>query len=284
MCELLALSSRLPTSVKLSLSTFAQHRGADDGWGVAFYDTGDVRLYKEPELAAESEWLAFIQQRFLSASLFISHIRHATRGIRSLANTQPFSRELGGRVHIFAHNGRFDSIERDYAGGWNRYRPIGETDSEIAFCILLERLAPLWQSGSIPSLDARLTVFTRFAADMRAIGPANFLYSDGDALFVHGHRRVQADGRIAPPGLWRLSRQCESRRDTAERDRGTSSAADRGQQQVMLFASIPLSDEHWMPIAEGEVFAVRHGRVMDRAGTPSVSEAETPIGPLQSAA
>lgn len=116
MCELLALSSRLPTSVTLSLSIFAQHRGADDGWGAAFYDTGDVRLYKEPEVAAESEWLAFIQQRSLSASLFISHIRHATRGIRSLPNTQPFSRELGGRVHLFAHNGRFDSIERDYAG------------------------------------------------------------------------------------------------------------------------------------------------------------------------
>ncbi len=33
MCELLALSSRLPTSVTFSLSAFAQHRGADDGWG-----------------------------------------------------------------------------------------------------------------------------------------------------------------------------------------------------------------------------------------------------------
>ena len=70
MCELLALSSRLPTSVTLSLSTFAQHRGADDGWGAAFYDTGDVRLYKEPEVAAESEWLAFIQQRCLIGVAF----------------------------------------------------------------------------------------------------------------------------------------------------------------------------------------------------------------------
>ena len=284
MCELLALSSRLPASVKLSLSTFAQHRGADDGWGVAFYDSGDVRLYKEPELAAESEWLAFIQQRCLSASLFISHIRHATRGIRSLANTQPFSRELGGRVHIFAHNGRFDSIERDYIGSWNRYRPIGETDSEIAFCILLERLAPLWQSGSIPSLDRRLAVFTQFAADMRAIGPANILYSDGDALLVHGHRRIQVDGRIAPPGLWRLSRQCENYRDSAKRHQETSSTVDRRKQEVMLFASIPLSDEHWVPMAEGEVLAIRHGRLLDPAGSPHVSESETPIGALQSAA
>ncbi len=272
MCELLALSSRLPTSVTLSLSTFAQHRGADDGWGVAFYDSGDVRLYKEPELAAESEWLAFIQQRRLSASLFISHIRHATRGSRSLPNTQPFSRELGGRAHLFAHNGRFDSIERDYAGSWKRYRPIGESDSEIAFCILLERLAPLWESGSTPALARRLAVFRRFAADMRAIGPANFLYSDGDALFVHGHRRTQADGHVAPPGLWRLSRQCDSCDDAAKPDQATSSTINRGQQEVMLFASIPLSDEHWLPIAEGEVLAIRHGRLLNSAGPHVVRE------------
>ena len=36
MCELLALSSRLSTSVTLSLSAFVQHRGADDGWGRFF--------------------------------------------------------------------------------------------------------------------------------------------------------------------------------------------------------------------------------------------------------
>ena len=266
MCELLALSSRLPTSVTLSLSTFAQHRGADDGWGVAFYDSGDARLYKEPELAAESAWLGVIQQRRLSASLFISHIRHATRGSRSLPNTQPFSRELGGRVHLFAHNGRFDSIEREYAGSWKRYQPIGETDSEIAFCILLERLAPLWADGSIPALDKRLAVFTRFGADMAAIGPANFLYSDGDVLFVHGHRRMQADGRIAPPGLWQLLRQCEKCRDSGERDQEKSSDLDHRQQEVMLFASIPLSDEAWVPLVDGEVLAVRHGRLLDSAG------------------
>jgi glutamine amidotransferase len=243
-----------------------------------------VRLYKEPEVAAESEWLAFIQQRSLSASLFISHIRHATRGIRSLPNTQPFSRELGGRVHLFAHNGRFDSIERDYAGSWNRYRPIGETDSEVAFCILLERLAPLWESGSVPALDRRLAVFRQFAADMAAIGPANMLYSDGDVLFVHGHRRTQADGHIALPGLWRLSRQCKKCRDTVTRDQGTSSRLDRRKQEVMLFASVPLSDEHWVPMPEGEVLATGHGRLLGPAGSLDVSEPETPIGALQSAA
>ena len=258
MCELLALSSRLPTAVTSSLSTFAQHHTSADGWGVAFYEGADVRLYKEPEPAAESIWLDFIQHRHLSASLIIAHIRHATRGRRSLANTQPFSRELGGRVHVFAHNGRLDTIDRDHAGSWTRYKPIGETDSEIAFCILLERMAPLWGSA-VPSLDERLAVFAGFAAEMRVLGPANFFYSDGDTLFVHAHRRMQANGSIAPPGLWRLVRHCEFDPDVAPPEGFKS---DRGGQEVMLFASMPLSSEPWIALAEGEVLAVHQSRAL----------------------
>ncbi len=44
----------------------------------------------------------------LPTRLLISHIRHATRGALSLANTQPFGREFGGRTHLFAHNGRLE--------------------------------------------------------------------------------------------------------------------------------------------------------------------------------
>lgn len=52
-----------------------------------------------------------------------------------------------------------------------------------------------------------MAIVTRFAADMRALGPANFLYADSDVLFAHGHRRIQAGGEIAPPGLWHLQRR-----------------------------------------------------------------------------
>lgn len=284
MCELLALSSRLPTSVTLSLSSFAEHRSSADGWGVAFYDGGDVRLYKEPEFAAESEWLASIRRRFLASSLIVGHIRHATRGDRTLANTQPFMRELGGRTHLFAHNGRLDSIDKDYIGDWKRHRPIGETDSEIAFCILLERLAPLWDNGATPALDARLAVFAQFARDMRAMGPANFLYSDGCALFAHGHRRMQADGKIASPGLWRLCRRCERDYDSAQAASAAAIATDARAQEVMLFASVPLSEEQWQPLDEGEVMVVRGGGLLARGsqadtGTRRAIAAAMPVQP-----
>ena len=162
---------------------------------------------------------------------------------------------------MFAHNGRLDNVEIRHAGEWDRFRPIGDTDSEIAFCILLERLSLLWQDRVEPSLEDRLAIVGRFAADMRQLGPANFIYADGDTLFAHGHRRLQADGTIAPPGLWRLQRRCPVEADTLP-DAGVAiePRQDREDQVVTLLASVPLTDESWTPLAEGEVLAVKHGR------------------------
>jgi glutamine amidotransferase len=263
-CELFCLSSRLPTTTTFSLEKFARRGGlggAIDGWGVAFHDGRDVRLYKEPEPAEKSEWLTFVNQRRLSSRYVLSHIRRATRGDLSLANTQPFARELGGRMHVFAHNGRFDDIESRHANEWQRFQPVGETDSEVAFCVLLERLVPLWSNGTVPSVDARIAILSDFAADMRKLGPANFVYTDGDALFVHGHRRIQRDGAVAPPGLWYLSRHCTGNSEELSSAGVVIEPAER-MQDVLLFASVPLTGEHWRPLMEGEVVAVGNGDVL----------------------
>jgi predicted glutamine amidotransferase len=260
-CELFGFSSLLPTRATFSLRSFAEHGGftsdSVDGWGLAFVEGRDALLYKEPTPAADSSWLRFIEQRRIPTALMISHIRRATRGAKSHANTQPFQRELGGRAHVFAHNGDLDGIDRKFAGAARRFRPIGETDSEIAFCILLERMAPLWADGAPPDLEKRRAVFDDFAAVMRALGPANFLYSDGDALFAGGDRRTQGGGVVAAPGLWRLQRCCEPDRDALD-------CAQPTRQQIVLFASVPLSDEDWSPLAEGETVVVRAGQALRR--------------------
>ena len=50
MCELFCLSSRRPTRATFSLKQFAAHGAPDgrnvDGWGVAFHDGREARLYK----------------------------------------------------------------------------------------------------------------------------------------------------------------------------------------------------------------------------------------------
>jgi hypothetical protein len=50
-----------------------------------------------------------------------------------------------------------------------------------------------------------MSLLATFAADLRALGPANFLYSDGDALFVHSDKRLQRNGSRAGTPLTGLA-------------------------------------------------------------------------------
>lgn len=263
MCELFAMSSRYPATVQMSLEEFSRHGGLSgphkDGWGVAWYDERDVRLVKEARPAADSSCVRFIQSTPFATSLAISHVRKATRGAVALRNCQPFVREVGGTWHCFAHNGDLPGIDAamPVQQGWSR--PVGETDSEVAFCSLLERLRPHWSGRERPSPEARRQVVEGFAAELRERGPANFLYCDGDALFAHGDRRHQGDGRIRPPGLWRLHRHCPA---GGELDADGLRIEARGNDQdVVLFASVPLTNEGWIPLSRGEVLIATTGRL-----------------------
>jgi predicted glutamine amidotransferase len=265
MCELLALSTSQPTRLTFSLHTLAS-RGSEtgsarDGWGVAFYQGDDVALFREPRAAGDSALVRYLETQGPSTNLAISHIRHATRGAVQLSNTQPFVRQLGGRTHVFAHNGDLPDINRSAALATGSCRPVGQTDSERAFCALLVHLHPLWEATAAPSLQARMALLTTFAAELRALGPANFLYADGDVLFAHGHRRMQRGSpRPEPPGLWVLQRHCAHADPPPDRDAGVSTAQT---ERIALFiASVPLTDEAWRPLAEGELVAVRHGEAL----------------------
>ena len=266
MCELFAMQSRAPATVRLSLAEFARHGGLDgphkDGWGVGWYEDGDVRLVKEPHAASDSACLQFLQQNPFRSTAVISHIRHATQGRRTLANTQPFVREMGAHVHLFAHNGDLDGVRLRAALPSGMHHPVGETDSEYAFCALLEMLRPLWLPPGPPPLAERLALVARFAAVLRPLGPANFLYADGDAVFAHGHRRTHADG-MHPPGLHVLCRRCAGEPES-EKFTSMGLQIDSGAvpQEVVLFASVPLTrGEPWRALAEGELLVARGGRI-----------------------
>ena len=264
-CELLGLSARLPTRLTFSLERFAAHGGHldrhGDGWGVAFFEGPDLRLYREPVPAAESPLVRFLERCGPASTLVVSHIRRATRGAVALRNTHPFVRELGGRLHAFAHNGALERLRERRPLAGRRFLPVGDTDSEHAFCLLLERLAPLWDGGDPPPRAALLEAVAAFARELRTFGPANFLYGDGRFLFAHGHRRQQRDGAIRPPGLWALVRCC---REPPERTEAAGLRVEGDAQQVALLASVPLSDEDWRPLAEGEILVLERGEIVGR--------------------
>jgi len=272
MCELLAMSSSSPAQLTFSLAALASHSGnggnSRDGWGAAFYQDQDVALFREPSAAHDSALVRFLETNGPRTALAISHIRHATRGAVALENTQPFVRVLAGRAHVFAHNGNLPLIEQDDRFPVSRHRPIGTTDSEHAFCALLERISALWDTTPLPPrLEDRLSVIAAFAADLRTLGPANFLYADGETLFAHGHRRIQpATGLVRSPGLWLLSRRCVPA-DEPLHASGVSVAP--AFQDLQLIASVPLSPGAWQPFAEGELLALAMGQVIaTSAATP----------------
>ncbi len=264
MCELFAMSTRLPSTITLSLEEFSRHGGQTgphkDGWGIAWYEHGDVHLLKEATSASYSRTMQFIKENPFHSALVLCHIRKATQGDVASRNCQPTLRELGGTWHSFAHNGSLTGLQVDSNFNADSYQPIGETDSEYAFCALMERMRPLWRSGRRPTHEARLDVVRAFAAELRGSGPANFLYSDGDVLFAHAHQRHHTDGTIRAPGLWLLTRHCAE--GGVFEGSGLHVEARGAEQDVVLIASVPLSPENWQPFDEGEVISVRLGRIL----------------------
>jgi glutamine amidotransferase len=204
--------------------------------------------------------MQFIKDNPFHSDMVLCHIRKATQGDVASRNCQPSLRELGGVWHSFAHNGNLNGLQDDPRFKTGNYQSVGETDSEYAFCALMDRMQLLWHSGQRPTYEARLAVVQAFAADLRNLGPANFLYSDGEVLFAHAHRRHQADGTIRAPGLWRLARHCAE--GGVFEGTGMHVAARGAEQDVVLIASVPLTQENWQPLEEGAVIGVRLGRAL----------------------
>ena len=242
MCELLAITTAEPVHLSLSLARFSRHGGLEgphgDGWGFAWYEQGDVQLHSFPSRRSSD--------------------LHATQGEVALRNTQPFQRETGGATHLFAHNGdlnRYIHNPKRFPTG--QFRPVGETDSERAFCVLMARMAAVWQDGR-PDPEVRLAVVADFAARLRQLGTANFLYSDGELLFAHSDRRRQNDGEVSAPGLHLL--QCEAASST---DIDGLELEPLENVTTAMLASVPLDERPWQPLPEGEVMMFRDGALLD---------------------
>jgi len=272
MCELLTISSQYPANMGFSLNRLASHSqycdneifSNPDGWGVAYYQGNDVTLLREPQSANNSELVRFIEKHIPATDLLISHIRKATQGNRSLNNTQPFIRELAGRMHVFAHNGDFPDIKKSSEFLLQHFHTVGETDSEHAFCYLLDQLKLPWlkHPHQSPSIRQRFDLISQFAEKLRQYGPANFVYSDSEVCFAHAHKRIQEDCEIKPPGLYLLNRDCEMKgTETNINEHGINIQKIQKKQQIFIVASVPLTaDEKWQAVDEGEVLVFSKGK------------------------
>ncbi len=272
MCELFAVCSSKPASVTYSLREFALHGGAtyqnNSGWGIAYFKDRDAMLVKEAEPASDSPWVDFIASQSIESRCVIAHVRLATIGDPVLHNTHPFRCSLGRHTHIFAHNGTLHGLHDDLDHRKMANKPLGDTDSELAFCSLMDRMTPIWGSEAPPTVEERFAVFSDFAREMAAYGSANFLYGDGEALFVHAHRRIyEEEGGFSDPRAPGLSiRNCVACQQQPEWSvKGCHvSLAD---QQSILVASVPLDESGWSPLPEGVALALQDGKEIARVST-----------------
>ncbi len=272
MCELFAICSEKPVDLTFSLARLARRGGYEadniDGWGITAYSGCDVYQAREPQPASDSRLMRCMESALPPTQLLVSHLRQATRGERALCNTQPFVRTLAGRKHVFAHNGDLEGIESLPEFDPGHWLPVGDTDSELAFGALLERIYRLWRQESEPDLDQRLAVIAAFAHDLRPLGPANFLYSDGEFLYAHGHKRIEPDQTTEVPGLHMLI--SDDAGCGAFEGEGVTAKCPGG--HALLFASVPLTDGAWIPLKRGELVIVREGRVVRRILTGAADQ------------
>ena len=164
-------------------------RKAPDGWGIGFYPGGgpSSTVLKEPAPPFGSIRGELVKVwEHLESSLFLLHIRVATWGGVSDANTQPFCRSLGGREWLLAHAGSL--AHRLPPRPSPRFEPVGTTDTETVFCELLDRIAEAgWRSIG----DADPRVLHSWFDELNEHGSLSTLLTDGRDLVVYADR----DGR-----------------------------------------------------------------------------------------
>ncbi len=213
------MNCNTPTDITFSFSGFAQRGGNTDhhgdGWGVAFFesrtqaaadeklaatqavadenrasaqnaaqdaqhDGKGLRHFVDHTSAATSPVAELIRRYPVKSKNVIAHIRKATQGVVALENCHPFVRELWGRYWVFAHNGDLKNFAPRLHGS---FRPVGSTDSELAFAYIMQELAK--SHAGVPSV-AELTITLReIAARIAPHGTFNFLLSNGQALWAH---------------------------------------------------------------------------------------------------
>src|SRR5580704_4472646 len=263
MPNLFAMSFEGTLAPSFDLRCLHPGRKPPDGWGIGYYPGGEpsASVLKEPAPENGSIRSEIVKAwDHLASSIFVVHIRTATWGRNSDANTQPFSRAHGGREWLFGHSGSL----RDRLVIDGRFEPVGSTDTELVFCDLLNRIADAgWKAiGEIDLVRLRHEL-----EELNQHGSLSLIMSDGQDLLVYADARDEGSLHLAqllPPhgpqlafgdeDLWiELTRRGEISR------------------KGVVVSSVPLAREpggfiEWTRIPAGHLLVVRQGAIISEIG------------------
>ena len=255
MCQLLGMNCNVPTDICFSFEGFTARGGKTDdhkdGWGIAFFEDKGCRMFVDDKPSISSPTAELVKCYPIHSTHVIAHIRKATQGEISLTNCHPFRREIWGRYWVFAHNGdlpNFKLPEMQF------YRPVGNTDSEQAFCLILETLRLRFPHNK-PSLEEIYPVLREITDKISEQGVFNYLLSDGEYFFAHCSTKLCYIVRQAPFAAAHLIDQ-----DVTVDFNELTTPSDR----VAVIATTPLTDnEVWTIIPEGKLLAFQDGLPLD---------------------
>ncbi len=251
MCQLLGMNANTPTDVMFSFTGLAtradEHK---DGFGIAFFEGRGLRHFVDHHSARVSPLAELVKRYPIKSDNVIAHIRKATQGQVSLENTHPFQRELWGRYWVFAHNGNLVDFEpRLHAA----FRPVGQTDSERAFCWLMQELAKA--HAAVPSIAELSATLRELLPQLSRHGTFNMLLSNGEALWAHGTSKLHYLLRRHPFGAAHLADEDLSI-DFAQH----TTAQDR----VAVIATEPLTrNEDWVAFTPGQLKVFAGGALLE---------------------
>lgn len=184
MTQLLGINTEKEVKIDLAFklpSSFTEDN--PDGWGYAFFNNGEWQLFKQSLDVDKVLRIGFktLSTHEIFGKTLISHIRYATHGESSYENTHPFDYDLFDYRWVFAHYGHL-RLYRQIVDRGEFFKAKGDTDSEDAFCFILEEIRKMGRKDNIKELAA---VIEKAAADLSKQGGLNFLLSHGDTLFAY---------------------------------------------------------------------------------------------------
>ncbi len=273
----ISLDSKGSPSINISLSdtTVGTH---SHGWGFALYpeDHSSAMVTKDPEargkqvlVDAITDWANF------RSTVFFFKVRGAGKGYNH-TQAQPFSRSFAGRDWLFTHNGDLDKVELEKLHGSNSrlLEPMGNTDSELAFCNLLTRI----QEGSARKIaDINPFELHSWFQKFDALGSADMYFTDGDSIVCfHGTQspKQMYHARIQPPNNQELY-SSEAVKISLSDPRDTYRTA-------FIISSTPFTGGQWMQMQPGQMLIVRRGAIIwDSAPEHQQPALNLPQMPLQ---
>ena len=268
MPNLLAMSFEGPLTPAFDLHCLELGGETPDGWGIACYPSSEpaALVMKEAAPAHGSIRSALVSAwERLESSIFVVHIRSATWGALTEANTQPFQRAYGRREWVIGHSGNLDHRLELHG----RFEPVGSTDTEQIFCALLGRLAEKsWRSlGEVPP-----PVLLSWFHDLNHHGTLTTALTDGIDLAVYADRRGQGSAFV-----------CELLPPYGELAFGDADlTVDLSRRGIHSRKGIVVSSEEltprnghqveWKRLQPGNLLIVREGAVRALVGPESLAE------------